>query len=263
MSIVKNPYILAIIPFVAIIVAAYFMDVFPKTSIFTRILDGLAEKDLPELMIKAGLTKTSVRSYQVLRIGVVVAMLCIVLTFNNSDVKETIIKCAVLAIASYKFLYFYLVIKERNRIAKLNQELPYCMKAISYLCYLYPVNNAFEKSIDYVPEVFKSDIEILVKDIDKDPLSFQPYQNWIDRYEDKLDNLKYNLRELYRMAESSSKEQETMLANLNESISNETRRVRLAKNNSINSSISWLGMIPVFLLGLMLMSLLVVIIDFI
>lgn len=263
MNIIKYPYILAIVPFVAIIVAAYFMDVFPKTSIITRILDGLAEKDLPDLMIKAGMTKTTVKSYQMLRFGAVIAVLCVILTFDRGDLKETIIKCAILAVVIYKLLYFYLVLKEKNRIAKLNEELPYCMKAISYLCYLYPVNNAFEKAIDYVPEVFRSDIEILVKDIDNDPLSFQPYLNWINRYEDKLDNLKFNLRELYRMSESSSKEQETMLANLNASISNETRRVRLAKNNSINSAIAWLGMIPVFLLALMLMVLLVVIIDFI
>ena len=263
MQIIQHPYILAIIPFIAIIVAGYLLDVFPKQSIVTRLLNVLAEKDLKKLMLKAGLTKTSVTSYQILRIGSALAIALVLFVFGDHGLKEQVIICVIFAFGVYKLMYFYLVLLERNRIKKLNDDLPYCMKAVAYLCYLYPVNNAFEKAIDYVPDVFRYDLETLVKEIDKDPLSVKPYMNWVERYDNKLGMLKTYLMEFYRMSTSSSKEQEKLLANINSSISNEIRRVRLSKNNAINSAITWLGMIPVFLLGFMLMSLLVVIIDFI
>jgi len=263
MQIIKNPYILAIIPFIAIMFAGYVLDVFPNNGVVVKVLDLIAEKDLEELLKKAGLTKTSKMTYQCLRIGSSFAISLILLTLAKHDLKVCGIYCLVAAVITYKLLYFFLVYKEKERINKLNSELPYCMKTIACLCHLYPVNNAFEKAIDYVPDVFKYDIETLLKDIDEDPLSFGPYQKWVDRYDNKLNMLKTYLREFHRMSMSSSTEQEKMLANINSSISNETRRVRLNKNSSTNSLITWLGMIPVMLLGMMLMSLLVVIIEFI
>ena len=256
----KYPYIFAIIPFAIVIVIAYFLDAFPKSSVLKKFLDLIAEKDLGKLMIKAGLTKTSVVSYQILRVGLAFMVILILSVFGGIG-KDDIILAVGIWLAMYKLLYVFLLIKERNRINKLNQELPYCIKAVSYLCYLYPVNNAFEKSIDYVPEVFKYDIETLVKDIDEDPLTFAPYKKWIDRYEGKLTLLDGCLRNLYRMSSSTSKEQDKHLANLNSSLSAETRRVRKAKNDSINSTITWLGMIPVLLLATMLIVLIVVVVG--
>lgn len=262
MQLINNPYIFAIIPFVAVIISGYLLDAFPKQSIIAKLLNVLAEKDLKELMIKAGLTKTSVVTYQILRIGSAFAMVLVLFVFGGIS-RKLIITAILFAIGIYKLMYLYLVLLERNRIKRLNDELPYCMKAVAYLCYLYPVNNAFERAIEYAPDVFRYDLETLVKEIDEDPLSVTPYKNWVDRYDNKLGMLKTYLMEFYRMSTSSSKEQEKLLANINSSISNEVRRVRLNKNESINSAITWLGMIPVMLLSFMLMSLLVVIIDFI
>ena len=256
----NNPYVFAIIPFVIVIVFAYFLGAFPKNSALSKMLDLIAEKDLKKLMIKAGLTKTSVVSYQILRVSFASMIVLILYVFGGIG-KDSIFLLVGIWIAMYKLLYVFLLVKERNRINKLNQLLPYCIKAVSYHCYLYPVNNAFEKAIDYVPEVFRYDIETLVKDIDEDPLTFAPYKKWIDRYEGKLTLLDGCLRNLYRMSSSTSKEQDKYLANLNSNLSAETRRVRKTKNDSINSTITWLGMIPVLLLAAMLIVLIVVVIG--
>ena len=254
----RNDYIFAIIPFVIIIVIAFFLDAFPKNSNISKILSFIAEKDLEKLMIKAGLTQTSVVSYQILRVGFAFAIILIMLVFGGLN-KDNLILLISIWFGIYKLLYVFLLIKEKDRINKLNQELPYCIKAIANLCYLYPVNNAFEKAIDYVPDSFRYDIETLVKDIDEDPLTFVPYKNWIDRYEGKLVLLDGCLRNLYRMSSSTSKEQEKLLSNLVYEVSNEESRVRKAKNESINSTISWLGMIPVLFLAGMLIVLIVVV----
>ena len=91
MQIIQHPYILAIIPFIAIIVVGYLLDVFPKQSIVTRLLNVLAEKDLKELMLKAGLTKTSVTSYQTLRVGSALAIALALFVFGDHGLKEQII----------------------------------------------------------------------------------------------------------------------------------------------------------------------------
>jgi len=256
----KQPYIFAIIPFIIVVLVAYFLDAFPKNSTLVKILNLIAEKDLGKLMIKAGLTKTSVFSYQILRVSFAFMIVAILMVLGGFG-KESLILLVAIWIGIYKLLYVFLLIKEKNRIKKLNQELPYCMKTISNLCYLYPVNNAFEKAIDYAPEVFRYDLETLVKDIDEDPLTYAPYKKWVDRYDGKLTVLDRNLRSLYRMSASTSKEQDKSLSTLNLDISAEMQRVRKEKNDSINSTISWLGMIPVLFLAGMLIVLIVVVME--
>ena len=58
---------------------------------------------------------------------------------------------------------------------------------------------------------------------------------------------------------SASKEEVKLLTNLNETISEEMSSARKAKNDLVNRSVTWLGLIPVALLTVMLIFLMVAI----
>lgn len=248
----KYRMILAVVPAFLVILGAYLMDALPKKSMLSSFMDVITEKDLEDLLKKNGLSKTSVKMYQMLRFvfGAVFALVFIVL--SNGSLLNKIVISIVIVIAVYKLLYLYLVYLDSQRIKKLNQELPYMIKSIAYLVYTFPVANALNMAIDSAPEVFKYDLERLCIDIDNDPVSFGPYQNFINRYDNRLNNLDNYLKILYRMSKSSAVEGSKLLENLNSTISNDISVVRKQKNQSTNSAISYLGMIPVILVSLVL-----------
>jgi len=255
----KYQPLLFIIPFVLVIIAGYVLDIFSQKGRLVKFLDAIAEKDLPKLMKRAGFTKTTLFTFQLVRCIYAIVLVVIILLIGGYSAKTSLIITVVLGLGFYKLAYFYLLFKETSRISELNRQLPYCIKTISYLCYLYPVTPAIQKAKDYVPTIFRNDIKELLEDIDEDPISFKPYQKWIDKYDGRLHNMDLYLRTLYRMGASTAKEQDKLLANLNSSISNHVQRVRKQKNDAINNRISWLGMVPVGLVALMLCYLIVVI----
>lgn len=256
--------ILAIIPFIIILLVGYFADIFDPRSHFHQILDQIMETDLESWMARAGFKKWSGYLFQVFRVITAIAMGLAVgyfISFVLGYFKDKfLLLVLVVALVWYKLTYYYLRLEAKANIAFLNQQLPYAMKTIIYLCHIYPLNNALLISIDYVPEVFQEDIIKLVQEIDDDA-SYQPYQNFIDRYNGELKNLDMYLSSLYRMTISSTQNDSTMLSSLNKMIDDEVSRVRIEKNEQVNKRISTIGNIPVFLLSGMLIYLLIIMTD--
>ena len=239
-------YIFAILPFIVIMVTAYFLDALPKSSAFVKILDFIAEKDLDAIMMKSGINKTFSRiKYQGIRILLgVLSSAVIYLIVKPSTITSWII-VIIYGVGMYKLMYFILVLSYKSDISKLNRELPYLIKTIVFLCYLYPLTNALEKSIKYAPKKFKGDLEQLMEDIHDNPIDFSPYQKWIDKYDGKLKNLDLYLKMLYKMKTSAtSADQAKLLQNINAEVSADVIRARKAKNNAVNSTIKYIGLLP-------------------
>ncbi len=249
--------ILALVPFVSIIVGGWLCGGISDKTAVGRFLDSIAEKDLESLMRHNGFSSTSVKAYQITRL-VLGFVGCLILTgvMGFGQIRNWLLGAITLVLV-YKVFYFYLQFKDSARIKRLNTVLPYTIKSISYLASVYPVNNALLKSVDIVPKEFQEDLRILCEDIDDDPTTFAPYQAFIDRYDGRLNHLDYYLKTLYRMSVSATKEEARLLSNLNETISNEMSVVRQQKNNAINNTVTYLGLIPVGLLTIMLMFLMV------
>jgi len=137
--------------------------------------------------------------------------------------------------------------------------LPYCLKSVIYLCYIYPVNNALAKAINYIPDEFKEQLRVLVNEIDDNPNSYQPYQKFIDPYQGKMPALNMYMHVLFRISQSSDSETSKLLSSINQSVSDELNMVRGNKNKTINDTIQYLGLIPVVLVTFMLGYLLVIV----
>lgn len=256
--------ILAVIPFLLILLVGYFLDCFDPRSHFHQILSQIMEVDLEDWMARAGFKRWSGYLFQIFRIVTSIVMGFAVAYFMVAIVKigedKYFLWVLLVGIIWYKLTYYWLRFEAKMNIDYLNQLVPYMMKSIIYLCHIYPLNNALLISIDYVPEAFQDDIIKLVQEIDDDP-TYQPYQNFIDRYHGELKGLDMYLSSLYRMAISSTKNDSTLLSSLNKMIDDEVNRVRIAKNKNINKRISRIGFIPVYLLGGMLIYLLVIMTD--
>ena len=251
--------ILAVIPFISILAGGVITGAVPDNTAIAKVMKVLAEDDLELLMRRNGFAKTTVTLYQLFRIIFAVLLGAMIYVLIGETGYSSIAICILAIIGGYKLFYIYLVYKERGRIKKLNMVLPYTIKSIAYLANVYPVNNALLKAIDIVPLEFKEDLTMLCNDIDIDPTSFDPYQKFIDRYEGKLSRLDYYLKTLYRMSMSASKEEVRLLTNLNETISEEMSSARKAKNDAVNRSVTWLGLIPVALLTIMLIFIMIAI----
>lgn len=251
--------VLFIVPFIWVLYSLYLFRLLPtreKRHAFNEFLYHLiTEADIDELLFRANIRNTKTRQFQVLRISISLLFGGLYVIINHTVSGLTI--SIIMAILIYKIFYLYLRNLESNRIKKLNQELPYGIKNIVYLNYIYPVSNAIEKAITYVPDSFKDDLSLLLNEIDKDPNSYEPYSQFVRRYDGRLEQLDFYLRILYRMSMSSN-EQKKLLDNMNSSISSQINRVRAQKNTTINTTISYLGLIPVVLVTIMLGYLLVV-----
>ncbi len=249
-------FLLFLIPFLVLGYAA--VTAFPQElnrNRFLAFLDSLNERDMGDLLANNGFSADFRKGFSLLRVifPVLLGALLWPLKRKSADLLWILGSCLVF----YKSFYFAMRLKERKRLKELNRMLPYDIRIILYLSYLYPVSNAFEKAPEYVHTVFTQDLKQLLRDIDADPLSFGPYQKFIDRYDGKLDQLQFYLRILYRMNHSSAGAQKRLLANLNDSLSHNIAIVRSEKNQNTNRVISYLGMIPVILVSMMLTYLLI------
>lgn len=245
--------IFAIVPAFTIILFGFVLDVFdPRTRLY-KILDLITEKDLDIWLDKAGINRKSKGLFILIRIivGVIIGVVfALLIAKENVWLFIIILLCGLFV--GYKVLYLALQGLYSIRIQSLNEQLPYAITSISYLCYVYDVNTALIKSLDYIPNDFVNDIKILIKDIDDNPRSYQPYQNMIDRYENKLNDLDIYFSQIYRMSVSGVKEDAKILDNLSIKLSQEVDRVRTDKNKLINDTTALLGFIPVGLLVVVL-----------
>ncbi len=163
----------------------------------------------------------------------------------------------------YKLFYFYLQYVQSCQLKKLNKLMPYFFKTVICLCYNNPVNNALLKAMDYVPVEFEIAMRQLLNELDADPTSYQPYENFVAKYQHRLNHVDYYFKSMYRIAQTGGSSTGRLLDELNQSISDDINIVRQQKNALVNATISYLGMIPVAILAVALTYLLMSAIDFI
>ena len=252
-------FILFIIPFLIMLLllenhyASNMIKQIKKYSI--AIINSIQEKSLNDLISANFMINSD--TFQLIRILVsIIICLCVWLAL---DKKLLVWQLIIMLIIIYKFCYLYLKMLDQKRKKHLSTLMPYCLKSIIYLCYIYPVNNALAKSINYVPDEFKDQLSTMVNEIDNNPTSFQPYQRFIDPYQGKMVTLNMYMHVLFRISQSSDNETSKLLSSINQSVSDELNMVRGNKNKTINDTIQYLGLIPVVLVTLMLGYLLVMV----
>lgn len=244
----KTSILFFIIPFVLIFAYGYFMDYLPKRNPFKVFMDIIVEKDLKELLEKNGIRKTSLQTYQLIRIISTILIFLFVIVFLGGFSAKNLLVSVIAIFAIYKFFYIFMLYVDKTRISRLNNELPYLMKSLIYLMYSYNVETAIRKCTENVNTIYKYDLEILLEDIKEDPITKTPYETFINRYNGKIKNLDMYLTTLYRIARSGSTTEATkLMSNINETISVEVANARASKNKTTNFIVGWLGMIPVLL----------------
>lgn len=256
-TIQRYQLILLIVPLVLILFAAYYLDLFPKTNYLKKFMDWMIEKDVEELMLKNGLTKTSIATFQRIRWLFALIFGFLIMIVAKGPVYKRLIIAALVIFVMYKVLYVYLLMKESSRISRMNELLPYAIKTLAYLTYIYPASVAIKKSVAYIPEEFKYDMELLYNEIYMDPNSKKPYNNFVNRYKHKLHLLDTYLDQIYRLDQSGIKSGEKQLDTLNQKVSAEISRTRKIKNKRVNNTVAYLGFIPVVLMVIILIYLLI------
>ena len=252
-------FILFVIPFIfmlSLLENHYASNMIKQIKRYLNLLiNSIQEKSLDSLV--ASNFKIDIDTFQLVRIFVsIMISSCIWFVLNRSLLIWQIIMTLII---TYKLGYLYLKLIDQKRMKYLNILIPYCLKSIIYLCYIYPVNNALAKAINYIPEEFKDQLRVLVNEIDDNPNSYQPYQKFIEPYQIRMPALNMYMHVLFRISQSSDRETSKLLSSINQSVSDELNMVRGNKNKTINDTIQYLGLIPVVLVTLMLGYLLVMV----
>ena len=250
------------IPFfsqLAIYMAYFSLEVQDGKNDLKFLLKLIKEDKTDDLVLTAFGSGLSVGIFQLMRILISITIGTVL--YIQGTVKWYI--AVLIVVVIYKLFYFYLLQIRSSSIKRINDAMPYYMKTLISLSYCNPINVALVKSLDYCDEVLTDDIQRLVTEIDKDPNSYQPYKNMIDRYEGEINHLEQYFRLVYRMSSSGNENSEGLLDNLNKSISEDIQLTRKRKNDIVNNTTGYIGMMPVVLLVVVLTYILILIIGLI
>ena len=222
------------------------------SSSLKRIMNLILENNIEELLSKTKFS-VSIDLFQTIRI-ITVLMCAFMITAITRKVSFNLL---IIGILIYKAFYAYLNYLYYEYRSQIKQQLPYFLKCIVYLCYIYPVPNALNKAVELVPEIFKDQLVGMNRLIDANPNSFIPYEWLNDQLHYPSPNFVMYLRIIYRMAQSGGSEHQDLLANINQNVSDELNIIRKRKNKKINDTIQYLGLIPVIMVTIMLGYLLI------
>lgn len=258
-AITKYNIIFAIVPIVLVVIIAWYLDVIPNTNAVNRVINNtlniFVEKNMKELMLYNGFSKTSVEAFQRLRLALSVLLAVSCVLFLNESLWFKLGLAFVITFIAFKLIYVYLLYIDSVRIKKMNRLLPYAMKTVSYLMYEYPVATAIEKAIPSVPKEYKHDMELMLQDLMDNPNTSDAFDNMIERYHGRLDNLDNYFRLINRLQISGTRNASETLTNLNKMISEGINIARRQNYKAQNKAISYLGLMPVIILFLMLVYL--------
>ena len=257
--------IFAIVPIVLIVIIAWYLNVIPNTNAINKFINNtlniFVEKDMKELMLHNGFPKTSVESFQRLRLALSILVAVAAVVFLDEKLWVKLGLALIVTTIFFKLIYIYLLYLDAVRIKKMNRLLPYAMKTISYLMYEYPVATAIEKAIPSVPKEYKHDMELMLQDLMDNPNTSDAFDNMIERYHGRLDNLDNYFRLINRLQISGTRNASETLTNLNKMISEGVNISRQQTYRAQNKSISYLGLLPVVILCIMLLYLLLCYVD--
>jgi len=264
----KYNWILFVVPFVLVIIGGWFLDLIPNRSFISKainkLLEIITEKNLKELLLFNNIAKTeeAAKKIQRLRIGfTLIAALMLTISFG-SGVFSKIFVFFITIIIAYKFIYIYLLYLDRARIKRMNILLPYALKTLSYLIYQYePVTAAIKMAIPLVPKEFKHDFELLYEDLFNCSNSSDAFNNMINKYDGKLENLDSYFKLINRLQQSGISQAGETLANLNRMISDNVNIARQEKYDIDNAALAYWGLLPVALLTIALIGLLLIFVQ--
>lgn len=223
-------------------------------SMILNLFHHLVEKDLDFYFREIGVGY-NIELFQLIRLlsSILVSMIIFIIYKKMSFV-------AVLSgIMMYKLLYLYLYLKFRSKKLLIKQQLPYLLKTIIYFCYIYPVSNALQHAIDLVPNIYRDALSDLVKQIDEDPISFEPYYIFYERLYEPGDNFLMYMRVINRIALSGGGHHHELLSSIDNNVSSELNVLRRNRNMTINGTVQYLGLLPVLMVTMMLGYLLILV----
>lgn len=148
----------------------------------------------------------------------------------------------------YKYFYFDLYSRYRKKIRTINKELPYFLKMVVNGCYYRPLLGSLITASDFVFDEFKNDVNYLINEIDENPTTYKPYEALINKYNNQIRHLDTYLKSLYRLSMTSNTQASELLETLSKMVSDDINIIRSEKNSIFNSSLSYLGLIPVIIL---------------
>lgn len=191
-------------------------------------------------------------SFQLIRVKTTMLLIIIMVTYcllHKIEISYEVIGISALVIIIiYKFFYISLVFLWNAQIEKANKEFPYYIKTIAILIGVKKnVQNAIDSSIRYCPDIFKESIQILAYEMHKYPNNVDVFEKFIDKYKG-VKELEPFMKLLYRLCMSNDGN-EYIVESLTNRASVLVEQIRREKNRKINESISYLGLIPVFILG--------------
>ncbi|MFI3284136.1 MAG: hypothetical protein R3Y57_03530 [Erysipelotrichaceae bacterium] len=158
-------------------------------------------------------------------------------------------------VISYKLYYEYTKSQYKHILKQANQLFPYYLNNLAVFIQQLPVVNALQKSIDYAPELFKEDLEILVDEIYYHPDQLQPYLNFASKFKE-IDDLNRIMRTLYNLNKNAGNK-EMMITSLskltNEKLSTQYKEDLEGKLSSQQvipySLFIWLGIVMVVMIA--------------
>jgi len=214
----------------------------------------LYEKRLPNYLSVIFKSQINITTFQIVRI--LLSFFLGVLYSNNNMLLTILISTALY------FLFYQIVTKVyMGKLSEINLIFPYYMKSLAMLCYRNPVSNALVKSLKVCDGALRIKLENLINELDNTPASFQPYQDFIDSFEGRLNNGEFYFRMLFQISNTSSIHAVKLIDSLNKSVSLQINQVRYKKNKAINDYVGYIGLLPVGLLVVVLTYILVLTIS--
>jgi hypothetical protein len=224
-----------------------------EDAIFSKFF---AEVDAREYYHKLNYhLKQSFESFQRTRLKVVFLSMfifvIITLSFDLVHNYKILVVFVVVIFLIYKMFYLNLKGNWIAHIKASEEDFPYFIKTLAMLIGVHKnVQNAIHSSIEYAPHVFKQNIEILAQEMHDEPNNIEVFERFIYKYEG-VKELSSLMKLMYRLS-ISNEGNEQLTASLTYRASTLVEQARREKNTKFNSMVSYLGLIPVFILGIAL-----------
>lgn len=170
----------------------------------------------------------------------------------NGDILLTLATFLLAYLALYKKPLYIIKKKRKEDLKTLRYQFPIWLRQIQILLQTNNVTTSLMKSIETAPNLIKEEIVILVNNIQKDPLTIMPYQNFLGGY--RLHEIERSMKLLYRYSIIGKDESYMQFNKMISSTSKWLRTSREERNSTKMMIYQWYGMIPLIGVTIMYMA---------
>lgn len=226
-----------------------------KEYISDVFLEKTQEKRLP--FILSHTTSYTLEQFNYFRLIITATTIFVVLyslIYNSSWKIINIYLAVAIVFMVFKAPFWYLKFNFYMKIKNLKTVFPYYFKSLVYLIAVYPVVPAIRLSINEAPEIIKLDLMKLVKDIEENPTSYEPYNTFINNFID-VPNLKSIFQTIYSIKDvGKSQEGKLVVQNLAKDISLHILEQNKLLEENVNEGLVMLAIVPAIAFTLVMLS---------